>query len=138
VIVLGTRSPRTIASVNSGLATASELDLELFDVLYGRRAHELITFFYRRTRNPDAAAELLAETFAVGVLRRRSDPDLSVNEPEWLRNIAKLQLSRYFRKLEVELVAVNRLGMEIPRLTDTEIVVLEAEIYEERNIRLGG
>jgi len=33
---------------------------------------------------------------------------------------------------------VNRLGMEIPRLTDTEIVVLEAEIYEERNIRLGG
>jgi len=99
---------------------------------------ELITFFYRRTRNPDAAAELLAETFAVGVLRRRSDPDLSVNEPEWLRNIAKLQLSRYFRKLEVELVAVNRLGMEIPRLTDTEIVVLEAEIYEERNIRLGG
>lgn len=138
MIVLGTRSPRTIASVNSGLATASELDLELFDVLYGRRAHELITFFYRRTRNPDAAAELLAETFAVGVLRRRSDPDLSVNEPEWLRNIAKLQLSRYFRKLEVELVAVNRLGMEIPRLTDTEIVVLEAEIYEERNIRLGG
>ncbi len=138
MIVLGTRSPRTIASVNSGLATASELDLELFDILYGRSAHELITFFYRRTRNPDAAAELLAETFAVGVLRRRSDPDLSVNEPEWLRNIAKLQLSRYFRKLEVELVAVNRLGMEIPRLTDTEIVVLEAEIYEERNIRLGG
>jgi DNA-directed RNA polymerase specialized sigma24 family protein len=137
VIVLGTRSPRTIASVNSGLATAAELDLELFDVLYGRRAHELITFFYRRTRNPDASAELLAETFAVGVLRRRSDPDLSVRKLEWLRNIAKLQLSRYFRKLEVELVAVNRLGMEIPRLTDTEIVVLEAEIYEERNIRLG-
>ena len=35
MIVLGTRSPRTIASVNSGLATASELDLELFDVHSG-------------------------------------------------------------------------------------------------------
>lgn len=135
--MLGTRSPRTIASVNSGLATAAELDLELFDVLYGRRAHELITFFYRRTRNADAAAELLAETFAVGVLRRRNDPELSVHNPEWLRNIAKLELSRYFRKLEVELVTVNRLGMEIPRLTETEIIVLDAEIHLERNLRLG-
>lgn len=135
--MLGTRSaPAT--PINAELTCARDLDHELFEVLYGRRAHELITFFYRRTRNADAAAELLAETFAVAVLRRRSDPSLSVDDPEWLRNVAKLELSRYFRRLQVELHTVTRLQMNIPRLTETEIVVLDAEIHEERNARLGG
>lgn len=135
--MLGTQTLPPHPSVNLGLATARHLDRELFEVLYGRRAHELITFFYRRTRNADAAAELLAETFAIAALRRRSDPELSVRDSEWMRNIAKLELSRYFRKLDVELKAVNQLNMDIPRLTETEIVVLEAEIHEARNSRLG-
>lgn len=135
--MLGTQTLSPDAGVNLGLATAKHVDRELFDVLYGRRAHELITFFYRRTRNADAAAELLAETFAIAALRRRGNPELSVRDGEWMRNIAKLELSRYFRKLEVELKAVGRLNMDIPRLTETEIVVLEAEIHEARNIRLG-
>ena len=123
--------------MNLGLISPRELDRELFDVLYGRRAHELITFFYRRTRNADAAADLLAETFAIAVLRRRNDADLALYPAEWLRNIAKLELSRYFRRLDVELRAVTRLHMEVPRLTETEIIVLDAEIHEERNNRLG-
>lgn len=135
--MLGTRTPPKSAAVTLGLIPPRELDRELFDLLYGRRAHELITFFYRRTRNADAAAELLAETFAIAVLRRRNDADLALHPAEWLRNIAKLELSRYFRKLEVELRAVTRLQMEIPRLTETEIIVLDAEIHEERNNRLG-
>lgn len=135
--MLGTRTVSRTSPINLGIVTAKHLDPELFDVLYGRRAHELITFFYRRTRNADTAAELLAETFAIAALRRRSDPDLSVRDAEWMRNIAKLELSRYFRKLEVELKAVVRLNMDIPRLTETEIVVLDAEIHEERNARLG-
>ena len=135
--VLGTQTLPTAAPINFGLISPRELDGELFDLLYGRRAHELITFFYRRTRNPDAAAELLAETFAIAVLRRRNDADLALNPAEWLRNIAKLELSRYFRKLDVELKAVNRLQMDIPRLTETEVIVLDAEIHEERNNRLG-
>jgi DNA-directed RNA polymerase specialized sigma24 family protein len=136
--VLGTRTPRTEASVNSGLSTANQLDAELFDVMYGQRAHELVTFFYRRTRNADAAAELLAETFAVGVLLRRNNAELSAEDAEWLRSIAKLELSRYFRKLAVELDAVRRLDMEVPRLTETEVLVLDVEIHEDRHARLGG
>ena len=135
--MLGTQTPPTAPLLNLGLVSPRELDGELFDLLYGRRAHELITFFYRRTRNADAAAELLAETFAIAVLRRRNNVDLALNPAEWLRNIAKLELSRYFRKLDVEVIAVNRLQMDIPRLTDTEIIVLDAEIHEERNTRLG-
>jgi len=136
-LVLGTQSPPTHAATNLGLISPRELDRELFDVLYSRRAHELITFFYRRTRNADAAAELLAETFAIAALRRRNDADLELHPAGWLRNIAKLELSRYFRRLDIELRAVTRLHMEIPRLTETEIIVLDAEIHEERNTRLG-
>ncbi len=134
--MLGTRTPPTTAH-DLSLVSPRELDRELFDLLYGRRAHELITFFYRRTRNADAAAELLAETFAIAALRRRGDADLALHPADWLRNIAKLELSRYFRKLDVELRAVTRLHMEIPRLTETEIIVLDAEIHEQRNTRLG-
>lgn len=135
--MFGTRTASP-APTNAGLICARDLDAELFDVLYGRRAHELVTFFYRRTRNADTAAELLAETFAIAVLRRRHDPELSVHQPDWLRNIARLELSRYFRRLDVELRAVTRLQMNVPRLTETEIVVLDAEIHEERTARLGG
>lgn len=135
--MLGTQTSPKAAQIELGLISPRELDADLFDLLYGRRAHELITFFYRRTRNADAAAELLAETFAIAVLRRRSDPELALHPAEWLRNIAKLELSRYFRRLDVELRAVTRLHMEIPRLTETEIIVLDAEIHEERNSRLG-
>jgi hypothetical protein len=117
--------------------TADQIDRDLAAVLYGRRAHELITFFYRRTRNADSAAELLAETFASAALRRRSDPDLSVRDADLLRNIAKLELSRYFRHLRVETNSVERVGMEIPRLTQSEIAVLDAELSEAHNLRLG-
>lgn len=130
--------PATISPpATTGLLTAEQVDADLARVLYGERAHELITFFYRRTRNADSAAELLAETFATAALRRRSDSSLSPTQPEWLRNIAKLELSRYFRNLSVELSSVARIGMKVPRLTMTEILVLDGEVRDIRNQRLG-
>ncbi len=95
-------------------------------------------FFYRRTRNADISAELLAETFAAGALRRRNDPTLSVHNAEWLQNIARLELSRYFRKLNVELVHVSRLGVDVPFLTPSEKTVLDAEVRTlSESARLG-
>lgn len=123
---------------NAGLTSPQQLDPALFQEMYGRNAYELITFFYRRTRNADVAAELLAETFAVATLRRLDNPDLSLDRTDWLHNIAKLELSRYFRELSVGLHAVTQLQMRIPLLTDTEIERLDTEIDQERNARLGG
>lgn len=123
---------------NAGLTAPQQLDAALFQEMYGRNAHELITFFYRRTRNADAAAELLAETFAIAAQRRRNDPDLSLESQDWLHNIAKLELSRYFRELRVGLDAVTQLQMRIPTLTETEIGRLDAEINQSQHARLGG
>ncbi len=114
-----------------------EIDAELADVLYGQRGHELITFFYRRTRNAEAATELLAETFANAAVHRRNDETLSPHDGEWLRNIAKLELSRYFRRLRVDLTAVTRLTMTVPRLTESEVAMLHEATVSQPNARLG-
>lgn len=122
----------------AALRSPNEIDPELAEVLYGQRAHELITFFYRRTRNAEAATELLAETFANAAVRRRNDDQLSAHDGEWLRNIAKLELSRYFRRLCVDLTAVERLTMTVPRLTESEVAMLEESTASAQpNTRLG-
>ena len=125
---LGVLTTQPRIDETAGLRTPQEVDAELAAELYGPRAHELITFFYRRTRDADSSAQLLAETFATAALRRRKDPSLSVRETEWLQNIARLELSRYFRKLKVELVHVSRLGIDVPLLTPLEKTVLDAEV----------
>lgn len=122
---------------NAGLTAPQQLDPALFHEMYGRSAHELVTFFYRRTRNAEAAAELLAETFAVAAQRRRHNPNLSLDRPNWLHNIAKLELSRYFRELSVSLDVVTQLQMRVPMLTEAEIERLDTEIDQERHARLG-
>lgn len=123
-------------TIATDLRTPEQIDAELADVLYGQHGHELITFFYRRTRSADAATELLAETFANAATRRRHDEQLSAHDGEWVRNIAKLELSRYFRKLRVELTTVDRLAMTIPRLTATEVAMLDAST-QHKHARLG-
>ncbi len=46
------------------LLLASRTDPEAFTALYRRHAEALLRFFARRTLDPEAAAELTAETFA--------------------------------------------------------------------------
>ena len=113
---------------NSGLRTPEEVDPDLARELYGARSHELITFFYRRTRDADASAQLLAETFATAALLRKKDPSLPASDLRWVNNIARLELSRYFRKLAVQLVHVNSLGLAVPLLTPLQKTVLDAEV----------
>jgi DNA-directed RNA polymerase specialized sigma24 family protein len=50
---------------------ASRDDPRAFRELYDRWADKLLACFYRRTLEPEVAADLLAETFAVAVARRR-------------------------------------------------------------------
>ena len=121
----------------TSLRQPHEIDAELSEVLYGQRGHELITFFYRRTRNAEAATDLLAETFANAAVHRRNDETLSAHDGEWLRNIAKLELSRYFRRLRVDLTAVTRLAMTVPRLTESEVAMLHEATMSQNNARLG-
>jgi RNA polymerase sigma-70 factor (ECF subfamily) len=94
------------------------LDADDIARLYADHARPLVAFFARRTFDPQAASELMAETFAAAVADRRSFRGDS--SEAWLYGIARHQLSGWYRRAAVERRALNRLGLEPPHLTDVE------------------
>jgi len=86
-------------------------DPEAFGELYRRHAEDLLRYFARRTLDPEAAAELTAETFAEAFASRRSYTDKGVNGVAWLYGIARHRLGRYFRNGKIDASARRRLGM---------------------------
>lgn len=99
------------------------MPLETSDIetLYERHAQELLRFFVARTLQPDAAVELLAETFAAAFLVRasfRGESDTTARA--WLWGIAQNLLREYFRRGRVHRQALDRIGVEPQTLTDEE------------------
>jgi RNA polymerase sigma-70 factor, ECF subfamily len=90
---------------------------ELFD----QHAREILGFLARRTNDPEAAVDILAETFAAAFEGRGKfrggDPG---SERAWLFAIARNQLTDHFRSERAHGSAVRRLGIERRELTDTE------------------
>jgi RNA polymerase sigma factor (sigma-70 family) len=84
---------------------------EAFGLVYERHAHELLRYFARRTFDPEAAADLLAETFAQAFASRRRFRDQGLGVTGWLYGIARHQLSRFVRQGAVDARARKRLGM---------------------------
>jgi RNA polymerase sigma-70 factor (ECF subfamily) len=108
------------------LIVASREDPRAFRELYDRWAERLLAYFYRRVRDPEVAADLLAETFAVAYERRHRFRDLGRPGAAWLYGIAAKELSHWFRRREVELRAVRRLGLSVPPLDLESIARIEA------------
>lgn len=97
---------------DTDLLLASRADPAVFVELYRRHAEDLLRYFARRTLDPEAAAELTAETFAeafssVGRYTRVE----GVNGVAWIYGIAQHQLGRFFRAGRVDAAARRRLGM---------------------------
>jgi RNA polymerase sigma-70 factor (ECF subfamily) len=116
--------PRT--STDAELIVASRRDPAAFRELYDRWADRLLAYFYRRVLDPEVAADLLAETFAVAFERQRRFRDVGRPGAAWLFGIAAKELSHWFRRQEVERRAVRRLGIEVPLLDDESIARIEA------------
>ncbi len=93
------------------LLIRSREDPEAFAALYEQHAEGLLRFFARRTLDPEAAAELMAETFAEAFASRRRFCDKGQGAVGWLYGIGKHQLSHYFRRGQVDARARQRLGM---------------------------
>jgi len=89
----------------------SNEDPEAFAALYRRHAQEILRFFARRTLDPEAAAELTAETFAQAFASRGSYRDQGVDGVAWLYGVARNQMGRFFRTGRVDAAARRRLGM---------------------------
>jgi RNA polymerase sigma-70 factor (ECF subfamily) len=81
--------------------------------LYRREARRMVGFFVRRTRDPEAALDLVAETFACAIRDRRqfrgADADAAT---AWLYAIARNLLNSWYRRGVVERRACERLGIE--------------------------
>jgi RNA polymerase sigma-70 factor (ECF subfamily) len=91
--------------------TVSATEPGAFTVLYRRHAEDLLRYFARRTLDPEAAAELTAETFAQAFASRSSYRDTGANGVAWIYGVARHQLGRFFRSGRVDRAARRRLGM---------------------------
>jgi RNA polymerase sigma-70 factor (ECF subfamily) len=102
--------------------------LDHYDIsrLYRRHARAMTAFFARRTYDPEAAVDLLAETFAVAFEDRdsfRGEGDEAAIA--WIYGIARHQLSGFYRRGSVERRAMAKLGVERRELTDPEYERIE-------------
>jgi|tagenome__1003787_1003787.scaffolds.fasta_scaffold20764085_2 RNA polymerase sigma factor (sigma-70 family) len=100
-------------------------EAEDFGVFYDRHVDPLLGWFARRTRNPDVAADLTAETFAGALAARprfrpRSEPAVA-----WLHGIAQHKLADYYRRGGSEDRMCRKLGMARPPLDDEDRAMIE-------------
>ena len=93
------------------LLLASRAEPVAFVELYRRHAEDLLRYFARRTLDPEAAAELTAETFAEAYASRGNYRDTGANGVAWLYGIAQHQLSRFFRTGRLSAMARGRIGI---------------------------
>jgi len=108
------------------LLLASVEDADAFATFYRRHVDGVLAYFAVRTRRPDVAADLTAETFAAALrgvrrYRRRQEP-----AGAWLYAIARNKLADAARRGAVADRARRRLGMEPVPLTDADLERVES------------
>lgn len=113
------------------LILASRAEPQAFRELYDRWAESLLAYFYRRVHSAEVAADLLAETFAVAYEGRGRFRDVGKPGGAWLYGIARRELSHYFRRTQVELRAVRRLGIAVPELDHESAAAIEALVESD-------
>ncbi len=97
-----------------------------FELLYLRHVETLLGYFARRTRDPELAADLTAETFAAALAgRRRFDPQRGA-AAAWLFGIAANKLADAQRRGHADRAARRRLGMERLAIDDEDIARIES------------
>ena len=114
------------------LLVLSREEPDAFAALYERYATAILGFFARRTLDPEAAAELTAETFDEAFASRARYRDRGAGGAAWLYGIARHQLGRFFRTGAVDARARRRLGMPDRDLAPEDYERIEELIDFER------
>lgn len=96
-----------------------------FGELYERHARVVLAFCYRRTADPETAADLCAETFAQAFLSRGRYRETGAGARAWLLGIANNQLRHMFRRKAVDDRARRRLGMARVEVDDASYERIE-------------
>ena len=98
---------------------------EAFGAFYDRHARAVLEYFARRTRDPESAADLTAETFAAAIVARRRFRPGPLPASAWLFGIARHKLADFQRRGRAEHRALRRLGVERPRLGEEDVRLAE-------------
>jgi RNA polymerase sigma-70 factor (ECF subfamily) len=114
-------------------------DREAFGVLYERRHELVLAFLLKRTRDPEVAMDLMAETFAASLIALADmPPAIAGSAAPWLLRIARNTLIDSYRRGRVESAARRRLALEPVQIGDSDIErVLQVEAEADLLIRLG-
>ena len=110
----------------------SATDTRSFELFYRRYFDPLLGFFARRTRDPELAADLTAETFAAALAARRRYRPERGRADSWLFAIAYHKLADAQRRGVAQDRARRRLGMERIELTDDDLTRIERLADESR------
>src|SRR5258708_753098 len=94
------------------LRRATGGDRDAFSVLYVRHETIVAGYLVRRTRDPELAADLTAETFAAAILGAGGFRDEGQSALGWLLGIARNLLGRTWQRGQIERRARRRLGVE--------------------------
>jgi RNA polymerase sigma factor (sigma-70 family) len=95
-------------------------DPESFGAFYDRHVDLLLGWFERRVRNPDAAADLTAETFAAALTARARFRRGPVPAAGWLFGIAHHKLADFHRHGSADDRMCRRIGLSLPPTLDQE------------------
>ena len=107
---------------------------EAFGVFYRRHVTPIMAYLLSRTRRPEIAADLCAETFAVALERAALyDPERAPARA-WLFMLANSGLRDSLRRGRVEDAARRRLGMEPRALTDADLERVEELVDLRRGL----
>jgi DNA-directed RNA polymerase specialized sigma24 family protein len=106
-----------------------------FERVLAGHVDDLLGFLVRRTRDPQAAADLTAETLAAALLAPRRDRPERRPAGAWLQALALDRLAEAQRRGAVEQTARRRLGMERIVLTADDAARIGA-LAEHRAVAL--
>jgi RNA polymerase sigma factor (sigma-70 family) len=125
-VVLSGVVPLPFARRSSSLLARSKMDPDAFADFYDAYAERVLVYFTRRVLDVDVAFDLLSETFAKALERRRQFRGVSAEEEQgWLFSIARSELWHYWRDGRVERSALARVGVPVLGLSDPEIERIE-------------
>ncbi len=99
-------------------------DTEAFAVFYDRHARTLLGYFARRTGDPQAAADLTAETFASAIAAQQRYERTGAPALAWLFTIAARRLADFQRRGVVEQRMRRAVAMGTPRLSGEDIAMI--------------
>jgi RNA polymerase sigma factor (sigma-70 family) len=105
-------------------------DADDFGCFYDRHVNVLLGWFARRTGDPDAAADLTAETFAAALAARGRFRPAATPAAGWLYGIAQHKLVDFYRRGSTEDRMCRKLGLARPALDDEDRMLIEMLAHE--------